>query len=53
MGAHLRISWLRKRHNKLVVVRTYEVVVRAYMLHIITCTLFTDKSVVNIDARYM
>ena len=46
-GAHLRMYWLRKTYDKLVVV-----VAGVYMLHLITHTLFADKSNVYIDAWY-
>lgn len=52
-GAHLCMSWLQKMYNELVVDESYEVAARAYMLHIITCTLFADKSDVYIDAQYV
>lgn len=52
-GDHLRMSWLQNRCDKLVEAHMYEVVARVYMLHLVTCTLFADKSHVYIDARYM
>lgn len=47
------MSWLRKTYDELVEVGSYEVVARVYMLHLIACTLFVDKSGVYIDARYV
>lgn len=47
------MAWLRKTYDEFVGVGSYEDVTRAYMLHIITCTLFVDKSDVYINARYM
>lgn len=51
--AHLRMSSLQDRHKELVSVQMYEVASRVYMLHIVACTLFADKSSVYIDAWYM
>lgn len=52
-GTHLRMSWLRDRYEELVTAQMYEVVVRVYILHLVVCTLFVDKSGVYIEVRYM
>lgn len=49
-GAHFHMSWIQKTYNKLVAVRSSEVVARVYMLHLMTCTLFTNKPDVYINA---
>lgn len=49
-GVHVRMSWLRTTYYELVAARSYEVVAGIYMLHLVACTLFTDKSGVYIDA---
>ncbi|CAL5190516.1 unnamed protein product [Lathyrus oleraceus] len=49
-GVHLCMSWLQDRYEELVVAPSYEVVVRVYMLYLVVCTLFADKSGVYIDA---
>ena len=50
MIAHLRMYWLRDRYEELVVAQMYEFSARVYMLHLVACTLFADKSGVYIDA---
>ncbi|XP_058734293.1 protein MAIN-LIKE 1-like [Vicia villosa] len=52
-GFHLRMSWLRKVYQQLVDAGRYEVAARAYMLHLVACTLFADKSAYYIDVRYL
>lgn len=52
-GAHLQVFWLRDRYYELVEAQMYEPTTRVYMLHLLTCTFFANKSVVYIDARYM
>lgn len=53
MDTHLRMYWLRKTYDELVAVGSYEVAARMYMLHLVTCTLFADKSGVYVDTRYV
>lgn len=43
-GAHLRTSWLQDMYYELVKEHRYEVAARAYKLHLMVSTLFTDKS---------
>lgn len=43
-SSHLRMSWLRERYEELVADQSYEVANRVYMLHLVPCTLFADKS---------
>lgn len=52
-GVHLHMYWFRNTHDKLVATGSYEVVAMVYMLHLVACTLFVDKSGVYFDARYM
>lgn len=52
-GARLRMSWLQKTYDELVVAGSYEVAARVYMLHLVACTLFVDKSGVYTDAQYV
>ncbi|XP_058783253.1 protein MAIN-LIKE 1-like [Vicia villosa] len=50
---HLRMSWLRKVYQQLVDVERYQDAARAYMLHLVACTLFADESGVYIDVCYL
>ena len=52
-GAHLRISWLQDSYDELGGAHMYETSTRVYMLHLVACTLFADKSHIYIDAQYM
>ena len=52
-GAHHRMSWLQNTYDELIVIGSYEVVARAYMLYIVACTIFADKSGVYIDAQHV
>ncbi|XP_058733134.1 protein MAIN-LIKE 1-like [Vicia villosa] len=52
-GFHLRMSWLMRTYQELVDAGRYQAAVRAYMLQLLTCTLFADKSGVYIDVRYL
>ncbi|XP_058726824.1 protein MAIN-LIKE 1-like [Vicia villosa] len=52
-GFHLRMSWLRKVYQQLVDAGRYEAAVRAYMLHLVACTLFADKSAYYINVHYL
>ncbi|XP_058733211.1 protein MAIN-LIKE 1-like [Vicia villosa] len=51
-GFNLRISWLRRVYQELVEGR-YQAAARAYMLHLVACTLFADKSGVYLDFWYL
>lgn len=53
MHTHIHMSWLLKTYDELVAARSYEVVAKVYLLHLIACTLFADKSGVYIDSRYI
>lgn len=52
-GYHLRMHWLRSTYAELVAAGRYQAAARAYMLHLVACTLFADKSGVYIDVRYL
>lgn len=52
-GVHLRIFWLRKTYNEVVAVGSYEVAARMYMLYLIACNLFADRSSFYIDTLHV
>lgn len=52
-GAHLHMSWLRDKYHEFVETHMYKAPTRAYMLHLMVCSLFADKSHVYINARYV
>ncbi|XP_068501102.1 protein MAIN-LIKE 1-like [Phaseolus vulgaris] len=43
-GAHVRLSWLRDVYGDACSRRQWTVAVRAYLLHLVGCTIFADKS---------
>ncbi|XP_058733748.1 protein MAIN-LIKE 2-like [Vicia villosa] len=52
-GLHLRMSWLMDSYHEYVAAQRYQAAARAYMLHIMTCSLFADKSGNYIDVWYL
>ncbi|XP_058734224.1 protein MAIN-LIKE 1-like [Vicia villosa] len=52
-GFHLRMSWLRRIYQELVHAERYQAAARAYVLHLVACTLFADKSGVYVDVHYL
>ncbi|XP_058784083.1 uncharacterized protein LOC131658851 [Vicia villosa] len=52
-GFHLRMFWLRKIYQELADAGRYEAAARVYMLHLVACTLFADKSRVYIEVGYL
>lgn len=52
-GTYVRMSWFRQTYDELVATGSYETSARVHMLHLVTCTLFANKSGVYIDARYV
>ncbi|XP_058769030.1 protein MAIN-LIKE 1-like [Vicia villosa] len=52
-GFHLKMSWLRRVYQELVDAGRYQAAAMAYMLHLVACTLFADKSGVYIDVSYL
>ncbi|XP_058725617.1 protein MAIN-LIKE 2-like [Vicia villosa] len=52
-GFHLRMSWLMRIYQDLVHAERYQVAAIAYMLHLVACTLFADKSGVYIGLHYL
>ncbi|XP_058734119.1 protein MAIN-LIKE 2-like [Vicia villosa] len=52
-GTHIWITWLRDLYHNLVEAHKYETAARTYMLHLVACILFVDKSRVYNDAQYL
>ncbi|XP_058752768.1 protein MAIN-LIKE 1-like [Vicia villosa] len=52
-GFHFRMSWLRRVYQELVDAGRYQASARAYMLHLVACTLFADKYGIYINVRYL
>jgi len=49
----LRLSWLREIYGKCCVRRSWEFVGRAYLMHLVGCTIFTDKSATSMYVSYL
>ncbi|XP_058755208.1 protein MAIN-LIKE 2-like [Vicia villosa] len=52
-GFHPKMSWLRKVYQELVDAGRYQDAARAYMLHLVACTLFADKSAYYLDVCHL
>ena len=52
-GFHLLMSLFRDRYEKHVEDHKYQGAAKAYMLDLVACTIFADKSEVYIDVRYL
>lgn len=47
------MSLLQQTYDEVVAAGSYEFAVRVYMIYLLACTLFADKSGVYIDAQYV
>jgi len=52
-GPHVRLSWLRDLYEDYCETEQCEYTARAYLLHLIGCTIFTDKSSTYISVLYL
>ncbi|XP_068475266.1 protein MAINTENANCE OF MERISTEMS-like [Phaseolus vulgaris] len=52
-GAHVRLSWLRDVYGDACSRRQWTVAARAYLLHLVGCTIFADKSVTSVSVFYL
>ena len=50
-GAHVRLSWLR--YEDACSRRQWTVAARAYLLHLVGCTIFADKSATSVSVFYL
>jgi len=52
-GAHVRLSWLRDVYEDACSRSQWIVAARAYLLHLIGCTIFVDKSDTSVSVFYL
>ncbi|XP_068478444.1 protein MAIN-LIKE 1-like isoform X1 [Phaseolus vulgaris] len=52
-GAHVRLSWLREVYQDACSRRQWTVAARAYLLHLVGCTIFADKSATSVSVFYL
>ncbi|KAH1257993.1 Protein MAIN-LIKE 1 [Glycine max] len=52
-GAYVRLSWLRDIYRSKCDAAQWTVVGRTYLLHLVGCTLFANKSVTNIHVIFL
>ncbi|XP_068475175.1 protein MAIN-LIKE 1-like [Phaseolus vulgaris] len=51
--AHVRLSWLTDVYEDACSRRQWTVAARAYLLHLVDCTIFVDKSVTSVSVFYL
>ncbi|KAJ1416098.1 Aminotransferase-like, plant mobile domain [Sesbania bispinosa] len=52
-GPSVRLSWLRSVYENKVEENHLTYTARAYLLHLVGCTIFTDKSASNVRVQYL
>ena len=52
-GAHVRFSWLRDVYDVKLGQQQYDRAARAFLLNLVGCTIFADKSATYVDVVYL
>ncbi|KAH1246850.1 Protein MAIN-LIKE 2 [Glycine max] len=52
-GSHVRLGWLRDLYQSQCRTRQWVVAVRTYLLHLVGCTLFTNKSSTHVHFMHL
>jgi len=52
-GAQVRLSWLREWYDNYCENELWEFVARAYLLHLVGCTIFANKSTTYVRTHYL
>ncbi|XP_040870139.1 protein MAIN-LIKE 2-like [Glycine max] len=52
-GPHVRLSWLRDMYQSRCRARQWVAVARAYLLHLVGCTLFANKSATHVHVVHL
>ncbi|XP_068471911.1 protein MAIN-LIKE 1-like [Phaseolus vulgaris] len=50
---HIRLSWLRDIYEECCAQEAWECAARAYLLHLLGCTIFADKSATYVSISYL
>ena len=52
-GAYVRLSWVRDMYEMRCQARRWIVATRAYLLHLVGCTLFSNNSATNVHVVHL
>jgi len=52
-GGQVRLSWLREFYDSCCDNELWEFVARAYLLHLLGCTIFANKSATYVRTHYL
>jgi len=52
-GAQVRLSWLRDLYNNCCKNQLWEFTARAYLLYLVGCTIFANKSTIFVRTHYL
>ncbi|XP_068485021.1 protein MAIN-LIKE 2-like [Phaseolus vulgaris] len=52
-GGHVRLSWLREMYEDACSRRQWTVAARAYLLYLVGCTIFANKSATSVSVSYL
>ncbi|XP_068486299.1 protein MAIN-LIKE 2-like [Phaseolus vulgaris] len=52
-GVHVRLNWLRDIYAECCAQEAWECAARAYLLHVVGCTIFADKSAISVSVSYL
>nr|XP_004488168.1 protein MAIN-LIKE 1-like [Cicer arietinum] len=51
--AQYRLQWLRDLYSRLIQTNQFECAARTYLLHLVACTIFADKTHTRVEAKYI
>nr|XP_027192686.1 protein MAIN-LIKE 1-like [Cicer arietinum] len=51
--AQYRLQWLRDLYSRLIQTNQFECAARTYLLHLVGCTIFADKTHTRVEAKYI
>nr|XP_004516038.1 protein MAINTENANCE OF MERISTEMS-like [Cicer arietinum] len=52
-GVQYRLQWLRDLYSRLIQTNQFECAARTYLLHLVGCTIFSDKTHMRVVAKYV
>jgi len=52
-GGHVHLSWLREIYEDACINRQWTITVQAYLLYLVSCTIFANKSVSSVSISYL
>nr|XP_004490353.1 protein MAIN-LIKE 2-like [Cicer arietinum] len=51
--AQYRLQWLRDLYSRLIQTNQFECAARTYLLHLVGCTIFADKTYTRVEEKYV